>query len=92
MQLRLLEAQNRALSAVGDRMASRCSNEAQQMRAFCERELLKLRASLKEAEECRATLKARVSSLEERLAESDSLYDCTVQNIRVHRTQQLVLC
>lgn len=62
------------------------------MRAFCERELLKLRASLKEAEECRATLKARVSSLEERLAESDSLYDCTVQNIRVHRTQQLVLC
>ena len=70
-QLRLLEAQNRVLSTAGER----CSSDTLQMRALCERELSKLRANLQEAEERRAALQARASTLEERLAEANGLYE-----------------
>ena len=60
------------LSAAGEHLALRCSSDALQVRALCERELSSLRASLQEAAEGRATLQARASALEERLAEANA--------------------
>ena len=54
----------------------RCSSDALQMRALCERELSKLRANLQETEESRAALQG---TLEERLAEANGLYEICAQ-------------